>query len=43
MSEDLRGKIIEQEGANSQQHDKKIEENENNIQKCEESHHHTIL
>ena len=43
MSEDLRSKIIEQEGANSQQHDKKIKENENNIQKCKESHHHTIL
>ena len=43
MSEDLRNKIIEQEGANSQQHDKKIKENKNNIQKCKESHHHTIL
>ena len=43
MSEDLRNKIIEQEGASSQQHDKKIKENENNIQKCKESHHHTIL
>ena len=37
MSEDLRNKIIEQERASSQQHDKKIKENKNNIRKSKQA------
>ena len=43
MSENLRNKIIEQERASSQQHDKKIKENKNNIRRSKQACHHSIL
>ena len=43
MSEDLRNKIIEKGQASSQQHDKKIKENKNNIQKSMQACHNSIL
>ena len=43
MSEDLRNKIIEQELANSQLHDKKIKENKNNIRKMKQARHRAVF
>ena len=43
MSENLRNKIIEQERATSQQRDKKIMENKNNIQRSKQACHHSFL
>ena len=40
MLEDLRNKIIEQERASSQLHNKKIKENKNNIRKSKQARHH---
>ena len=37
MSEDLRNKVTEQERAGSQQHDKKMKENKNNIENSKQA------
>ena len=43
MSENLRNKIIEQERASSQQHDRKIKKNKNSMQRSKQVCHHSIL
>ena len=43
MSENLRNKIIEQERVSSQQHNKKIKENKNNIRRSKQARYHSIL
>ena len=42
MSENLRNKIIEQEQASSQQHDKNIKENKNNMRRSKHARHHSV-